>query len=183
MGREPRPRTHEQPYHVTMRGVRRLPVHEDALDYAKFEQLLGRVVKKHDWPVHTYCQMPNHVHLAFHTPAADISEGMWWLNGVYARWFNERHGYSGHVFEARFGTEIIQSNAHLLNVASYVPLNPVRAKLCRRPEQWRWSSYRVATGRETSSWFDPHWLLSQFGRDRRAAHRSYEEYVLSRLAA
>jgi REP element-mobilizing transposase RayT len=182
VGREPRIRTEELPYHVTSRGIRRLLVFEDALDYAKFEQLLGRVVKKHDWPVHAYCQMPNHFHLALHTPECDISEGMWWLNGMYARWFNERHGYSGHVFESRFGTELIESNAHLLNVASYVPLNPVRAGLCRRPEQWRWSSYRVATGRSTSSWLDPNWLLAQFGRDRAGAQRAYERYVLSRMA-
>src|SRR5262245_16505086 len=182
MARDPRIRTAEQPYHVTSRGVRKLAVFEDDYDYAKFERLLEQVVKKRDWPVHTYCQMPNHFHLAFHTPAFDISEGMWWLNGVYARWFNRRHGYSGHVFEARFGTEIIESNAHLINVASYVPLNPVRAGLCCRPEDWRWSSYRVTIGREGSSWLDTRWLLSQFGRDRASAQRSYERYVLSRMS-
>jgi putative transposase len=182
MGRELRIRTAEEPYHVTSRGIRKLLVFEDPLDYAKFEQLLGRMVTKHDWPVHTYCQMPNHFHLVFHTPACDISEGMWWLNGVYARWFNERHGYNGHVFEARFGTEVIESDAHLLNVASYVPLNPVRARICGRPEQWPWSSYRAATGRHRSSWFDASWLLSQFGRTRATAQRSYEQYVLSRMA-
>jgi REP element-mobilizing transposase RayT len=183
MARKPRLQTAEVAYHLTARGVRKLEVYEDAIDYLKFEQLLAQVARKRGWLVHAYCQMPNHFHLALHTPASDLSEGMWWLDSAYAHWFNERHGYSGHVFEARFGDELIQSNVHLLNVASYVPLNPVRAHLCERPENWRWSSYGVTTGRETSTWFDPSWLLAQFGRTRVAAQREYERYVLSRMPA
>jgi hypothetical protein len=107
---------------------------------------------------------------------------MCWLNGVYARWFNERHGYSGHVFEARFHTEIVKSNVHLMNVASYVPLNPVRARLCHHPADWPWSSYRATAGKESKSWLSP-WLLEQFGRSEAQAARAYESYVESRMAA
>lgn len=157
-------------------------VYEDELDYQKFELLLAAVVDKRGWAVHSYCQMPNHYHLVLDTPDADISEGICWLNGVYARWFNERHGYSGHVFEARFHTELVLSNVHLLNVASYVPLNPVRAKLCASPADWRWSSYRATIGRTRKPWLSP-WLLAQFGRDEAKAAVAYERYVESRMAA
>lgn len=182
MGRAHRIQTSEAVYHVTTRGVRRLTVYEDPLDYRKFEAMLGTIVNKRGWAIHAYCQMPNHYHLVLATPKADISDGMCWLNGVYARWFNERHGYSGHVFEARFHTEIIRSNVHLLNVASYVPLNPVRAKLCESPADWPWGSYRTSIGRERKRWLSP-WLLAQFGRDEPEAATEYERYVESRLSA
>jgi REP element-mobilizing transposase RayT len=182
----PRPfriRTHEFPYHVTTRGVRKLPTHHDDLDFLKFEALLQEVMRLRGWKLHTYCLMPNHHHLVFHTPRSDISEGMCWLNGVYARWFNWRHGLSGHVFEARFHTELVESDAHLLELGSYVPLNPVRAGLCSHPAEWNWSSYRATTGKSAASWFDPTWLLGHFGRDRATAERAYEQHVVARLAA
>jgi putative transposase len=182
MGRPMRIQSPDVIYHVTIRGVRRLRVYEDPLDYRKFEALLGMVVSKRRWAVHAYCQMPNHNHLVLNTPEADISEGMCWLNGVYARWFNERHGYSGHVFEARYHTELVRSNVHLLNVASYVPLNPVRAGLCESPADWPWSSYRATIGRDQKPWLSP-WLLAQFGRDAAEAAIEYERFVESRLAA
>jgi putative transposase len=182
MGRALRIQSPDVFYHATIRGVRRLPVYEDALDYRKFEALLVRVVSKRGWRVHAYCQMPNHYHLVLDTPEGDISEGMCWLNGVYARWFNERRSYSGHVFEARFHTELIRSNVHLLNVATYVPLNPVRARLCVSPADWPWSSFRAMIGRERKPWLSP-WLLAQFGRNAAEAAIEYERFVESRLAA
>jgi REP element-mobilizing transposase RayT len=182
MGRALRVQASEVIYHVTARGVRRLRVYEDVFDYRKFEALLERLAGEHGWLVHAYCQMPNHYHLLVETPKADISAGMCWLNGIYARWFNARHGYSGHLFEARFHTELVLTNAPLLSLASYIPLNPVRAGLCRGPGDWPWSSYRATVGRAARAWMEPSWLLAQFGRDDSAAD-AYERYVNAQMAA
>jgi putative transposase len=183
MGRPLRVQAADVVYHVTARGVRGLKVYEDVIDYAKFERLLGKVVTERGWLVYAYCQMPNHYHLLLSTPRADISDGLCWLNGVYARWFNARHNYSGHVFEARFYSELIRSNAHLLNLACYIPLNPVRANLCRAAGDWRWSSYLATIGRRESNWLSGAWLLEQFGRETATAALEYERFVGTRLAA
>lgn len=156
---------------------------EDAIDYAKFERLLGQVVVKRQWSLYAYCQMPNHFHLLLSTPDADISEGMCWLNGVYARWFNTRHNYKGHVFEERFYCEVIRTNAHMLNLASYIPNNPVRAKLCATAGDWRWSSFRATVGRRSTGWLESSWIADQFGREPAFAALEYERYVARRLAA
>jgi putative transposase len=182
MGRALRVQASDVIYHVTVRGVRRMRVYEDVIDYRKFEGLLASVVSEREWRVHAYCQMPKHYHLLVETPNADISPGMHRLNGVYARWFNSRHAYSGHLFEARFHTELVLTNAHLLSTASYIPLNPVRAQLCRGPADWPWSSYRATIGRASQPWMDPSWLLAQFGREE-AAVAAYERYVYTQLAA
>jgi putative transposase len=183
VGRGPRIQAPDAVYHVTARGVRREKVYEDVVDYQKFEKLLGTVVAKREWVVHAYCQMPNHYHLLVNTPHSDISDGMCWLNGVYARWFNERHDYSGHVFESRFHTVIVRSTVHVWNLAWYIPMNPVRAKLCTNPADWRWSSYRATVERVATSWMDASWLLAQFGPERAAAAREYERFIEARLSA
>jgi REP element-mobilizing transposase RayT len=177
MGRSKRIQAPDAVYHVTTRGVRRLAVYTDAIDYARFETLLGTVVRNRGWALYSYCQMPNHYHLLFRTPNADISDGMCWLNGVYARWFNRRHGREGHVFEARFHAVLVRSNFHVLSLACYIPLNPVRPGLCSRPADWPWSSYRATIGRAQKSWLESDWLLAQFGQERMAAIAEYERFV------
>ena len=183
MARSPRVRAADVVYHVTARGVRRLEVFQDDLDYARFERLLRTVVDERRWLVHAYCQMPNHYHLLLSTPDADISEGMCWLNGVYARWFNARHGYSGHLFDKRFHSVLVRSNVHLLNLACYIPRNPVRAGLCGTAGDWPWSSYLATIGRKDASWLNAAWLLEQFGRNRPTAAIEYERFVGTRMAA
>lgn len=160
-----------------------MAIFEDAIDYARFERLLGEVVVKRNWRMYAYCQMPNHFHLLLSTPEADVSEGMCWLNGVYARWFNARHDYSGHVFEERFYSEAVRTNAHVLNLSSYIPLNPVRARLCAAAGDWRWSSYLATVGRRRLEWLESSWLVDQFGREPAFAALEYERYVARRLAA
>jgi REP element-mobilizing transposase RayT len=183
MGRDHRIQTADVVYHLTARGIRRMPLFEDAIDYARFERMLGEVVLKRNWLLYAYCQMPNHFHLLLSTPDADVSEGMCWLNGVYARWFNARHDYSGHAFEERFYSEVVKTNAHVLNLSSYIPLNPVRARLCASAGDWRWSSYLATVGRRQLDWLESSWLVDQFGREPAFAAIEYERYVARRLAA
>jgi REP-associated tyrosine transposase len=90
--------------------------------------------------------MTNHYHLVVMTPEPNVSRGMHHLNGVYARWFNWRHGYEGHLFQRRFHAGVIASDWHLLEACRYVVMNPVRAGLVRRPADWTWSSYRATVG-------------------------------------
>jgi len=95
--------------------------------------------------------MTNHFHLLFDTPRADLSNGMHRLNSVYATYFNERHGFDGHLFDRRFGSRLVETEEHLIDASRYIAFNPVRAGLCGHPREWRWSSfYRV----ESSFAFD-----------------------------
>jgi REP element-mobilizing transposase RayT len=80
--------------------------------------------------------MPNHVHFVVQTPAADLSEGMHRINGMYARAFNARHDVEGHLFGSRFHAVVVESDWHLLELFRYLALNPARAGLCRLPQQW-----------------------------------------------
>jgi putative transposase len=90
--------------------------------------------------------MSTHYHLLVETPKGNISSGMHRLNGPYARWFNSRHGFEGHLFHNRFYSVAVESDVHLLEVFRYITLNPVRAGICNHAAHWPWSSYGAFAG-------------------------------------
>jgi putative transposase len=165
-------------YHVTTRGVRQLEIYTDVRDRLRFLQLLGQIVQLREWRCHTYCLMTNHYHLLIETPHGDISLGMQRLNGMYAQWFNWRHGHEGHLFDRRFGAVLVEGYAHLLELARYIVLNPVRAGLCRHAAEWRWSSYPAMVGScDRPAFLTTAWILSLFSDHGRRAQELYAEFV------
>jgi putative transposase len=184
--RMPRPLRVQAPgamYHVTTRGNRKQEIYTDTHDRLRFLQLVQDVVDLLGWVCHAYCLMTNHYHLLVETPEADISRGMHRLNGVYAKWFNWRHHYRGHVFERRFHDEFVEGQAHLLELTRYIVLNPVRAGLRSHAGEWRWSSYNATIGRAPRPAFlTTSWVLSLFSDDPNRARELYPEFVEARAA-
>jgi len=90
--------------------------------------------------------MANHAHLPFTTPSGDLARGMHSLNTRFARSFNRRHEYSGHLFEARYHAVVVKDDLHFVELLRYLALNPVRAGVCTSPLEWPWSSYPAAVG-------------------------------------
>lgn len=108
--------------------------------------------------------------------------GMHWLNGTYAGWFNHRHQRSGHLFQGRFHSFLVERETYLRELLRYVVLNPVRAKMVARPEDYRWSSYRSTAGIEaTDTWLDVPTALGLFDDDPTVAQRQYQEFVLAKI--
>ncbi len=100
------------------------------------------------------------------------------LNGVYTQLFNKLHGRTGHLFQGRYKSILIQKDSHLLEVCRYVVLNPVRAKMVDAPEAWKWSSYRATAGRESGHpCLTTDWVLGQFGGKRGKAEQEYRQFV------
>ena len=112
-----------------------------------------------NWRCLAYCLMPNHVHLLVETPGANLGIGMQWLHGLYAQTFNERHGRSGHLFQGRYGSVRVTTDAQLWMLVRYLAVNPVRAELCARPADWRWSSHGALAGSSDPGWLDHSRLL------------------------
>ena len=178
MPRPPRVQFPGAIYHVTSRGVRKTDIFNDARDRLRFQQILREVVQRLDWRCHSYCLMSNHFHLLVETPQPNISRGMQRLNGVYAQWFNWRHGFEGHVFERRFRTVLVEGQAHVLELTRYIVLNPIRAGLCRHPSEWRWSSYGETIGlRDRPEFLQTAWLLSLFSPVPKRARELYADFV------
>lgn len=133
-------------YHVTSRGNRGQEIFSDDQDRRQFLSMLESTVARYDWRCHAYCLMDNHVHLVVETAHPNLSAGMQYLLGGYAGSFNFRHGFTGHLFQGRFHSVLLQTSSHLLVAVRYVVLNPVRAGMTANPSGWRWSSYRAIVG-------------------------------------
>jgi REP element-mobilizing transposase RayT len=178
MARPPRPQIPGGIYHVSTRGNRRQEIFTDDRDRLRFLALLADIVEDLDWRCHAYCLMTTHYHLLVETPNGDISDGMQRLNGVYAKWFNWRHGYEGHLFERRFYGALVKGNVHLVELTRYIVLNPVRAGLCRTAGEWRWSSYAAAIANVRRPRFlTTDWLLGMFSIDTKEARVLYAGFV------
>ncbi len=178
-------------YHITSRGNRRAAIFVDVEDRRCQLELLAQAMARHDAEVHAYCQMGNHYHLVLQTRRANLSRIMRHLNGEYARAFNARHALVGHLFQRRFHSVLVDSDAYLMEVCRYVELNPVRAGLVDRVEDWPWSSFRAHIGAdEAPAWLAASALLGQLlGRDvvtaedRRTAAQAYARHVHEGLDA
>jgi putative transposase len=165
-------------FHVTSRGDRREPIYLRDADRRQWLTLLGQVCDRFNWRCHAYCLMDNHFHIVVHTIDGNLSAGMRQLNGVYTQWHNRAHNRVGHVFQGRFKAIIVQRETYLLELARYVVLNPVRAKMCALPEEWPWSSYLATTGAAPRpDWLDSRWLLAQFGMNEATALPAYINHV------
>jgi putative transposase len=171
--------------HVYARGNDGCAIYRDDVDRRRYLELLGDVVARFRWRCLAYCLMTNHVHLLVETPEVNLGMGMHRLHSEHVRLFNRRHERSGHLFQGRFGSVHVDSDAQLWAVASYLAMNPVEAGLCRTPEQWRWGSHAATIRPEDvqrPTWLDADrllMLLSGFGGDPR---QRYGAYVRGQLA-
>jgi len=171
-------------YHVTARGNRREAIYEDDGDRRLFLKVLGDVVETFNWRCLAYCLMTDHYHLVIETPDGNLAKGMRQLGGVYTQALNRRHDHSGHVFQGRYTAILADADAHLLELARDVVLNPVRAGLVGAPKAWRWSSYLATTGKaKPPPWLAADTLLAHFAGERAAAVRRYRRFVAEGIGA
>ena len=112
--------------------------------------------------------MSNHYHIVVETVEGNLAQGMRQLNGVYTQYVNGPHARVGHVFQGRYTAILVEKDAYLLELAKYVVLNPVRADMVARAEDWPWSSYRAMIGVEPAP-LDSRWMVCCVDSGARAA--------------
>ena len=122
--------------------------------------------------------MDNHYHLVVRIEDSGLSTGMRSVHTRYVRRFNSRHRRRGHLFGDRYHDRCVNSDEHLIAASAYVVLNPVRAGMVARPEDWQWSSYRATIDPlEAPVLADPNALLELVSSDLRQARALYREMV------
>ncbi len=141
-------------YHVTARGDRHEDIFVDDEDRLALLDIAAQALSRFDARMLAYCLMGNHYHFVLHTRQANLSLLMRHINGVYTQAYNRRHRKVGHLFQGRYKAILVDRDAYLLEVCRYVDLNPVRARIVRKPRSWAWSSYRAHTGEAPA----PEWL-------------------------
>lgn len=128
------------PYHVTQRGNRRQQTFFEDADYALYRDLLAQSAERGGAEVWAYCLMPNHVHVIVVPSGLDgLRRTFADTHRRYTGFINARHRWTGHLWQGRFGA-VAMDETHLAAAVRYVALNPVRARLVERAQDWPWSS-------------------------------------------
>lgn len=165
-------------YHVTARGNERKPIYRTDVDRCQFLAVLADIVDHYHLLLHAYVLMDNHYHLLVETIEANLGRAMPDLNGAYAQCFNRRHHRIGHLLQGRYKAPLVQRDAYLLELSRYVHLNPVRAHMVARAEDYAGSS----AGAYVGTCAPPPFLtvaevLGHCGRQRRPARRRYAAFL------
>lgn len=140
MGRNPRVHYSGAIYHVMSRGVDGRDIFIEDSDRVEFLDRLRRIVEDASANVLAYCLMGNHFHLAIRVGSTSLASIMQRVLTSYAQVINRRHHRRGHLFEARYKAIICLTDAYLAALIRYIHMNPVRAGIVSRPQDWPWSS-------------------------------------------
>lgn len=178
MARLPRLTLADQPHHVIQRGNNRQAIFVDRADHEVFLALLGDNAVASGVALHAYVLMDNHFHLLA-TPST--AEGLpQWMQAVgrrYVRYFNDRHGRTGTLWEGRYKSTLIQTDRYLLACMAYIDLNPVRAGIVAEARDYPWSSHGHYAGLRQDKLLTPHPLYWALGNTPFAREAAYAELV------
>lgn len=129
-------------YHITSRGNGRRNIYNEDKDYIKFLDYLVRVKEKFQFRLYAYVLMTNHYHLLIQTLQANLHRIMHYINGSYTTYYNKIKRNTGHLFQGRYKSLIVDADSYFKELTRYIHLNPVKAKIAEKPEEYRWSSYK-----------------------------------------
>lgn len=178
MARLPRLSLPGYPHHVILRGNNRQPIFLCPDDYQTFLDLLEEHAGKSGVAVHAYVLMDNHVHLLVTPEAVDsLPRLMQAVGRRYVRYFNDRQGRSGTLWEGRYRSTPIQTETYLLACMAYIDLNPVRAGLVAEARDYPWSSHGHYVGLRNDKLVTPHSLFWTLGNTPFAREAAYADMV------
>jgi REP element-mobilizing transposase RayT len=130
-------------YHLLSRGNERSDIFVDQRDRLRFLDTIEEMSQRFEIDIFAYVLMSNHYHILLRTRRANLKKAMHWFGTTYTQRFNRRHFRSGHLFQGRYKSIIVQNDAYLLQLSCYIHRNPLRAGIVKRLADYRWSSYRV----------------------------------------
>ena len=172
-------------YHIISRGNDRKKIFLKERDYLKFLKNLEIARDRYAFHLYAYVLMTNHVHLLLETTAPNISQIMQNINSSYTTYFNIKHKKSGHLFQGRYKSIVVDKDAYLLELTRYIHLNPVRAKMVRSPSDYPWSSWSEYTAKRPKkpliSWgkLTRYIKYSPVGYKRFVLDSDYDHYTFS----
>ena len=130
-------------YHVMSRGNRRTVLFKDASDYIRFLGCIASSKERYGFKVHSICLMTNHFHMIIETEKTDLSKIMQKILHPYSMDFNHKYDFTGHLFESRYTSCLIEDERYFLEASRYIHLNPVKAQMVRGPLDYEYSSYAL----------------------------------------
>ncbi len=166
------------PLHVTQRGVNRCAIFLDDDDRHHYRRVLREATRRHAVAIHAFVLMDNHVHLLLSAERAGaISQALRRAGQTYVQSFNQRHGRVGTLWQGRFKSCLVDTDAYALRVIRYIELNPVRAAMVARPGDYLWSSARTHLGATQDPLVVPHPVYLGLGKSRDVRATAWRDWL------
>jgi len=167
-------------FHIITRGNNRQIVFHDDNDFTAYIDLLKKYKGRFPFYLYHFVLMNNHIHLILETKEdSNLSKIMQGLNLSYVYYYRKRYGYIGHFWQDRFKSLLIEKDRYLLECGKYIEMNPVRAKIVTKPEDYKWSSYKVYAYGMQSSLININPIYIGLGNTPEQRQENYREYTLS----
>ena len=128
-------------YHIILRGINRQTIFNDDDDYQRFINTLKKYKTVSGYTLYAYCLMNNHIHILLRVGQEKLETILKRIAGSYVYWYNFKYNRIGHLFQDRFKSEPVDSDEYFLTVLRYIHQNPIKARICERLEDYRYSSY------------------------------------------
>jgi len=160
-------------YHVLSRGNEGRSIFLDDEDCSVLLEALEQLSNRFEIDICAYVLMTTHYHLLLQTKRANLSRSMQWFGTTYTRRFNVRHNRTGHLFQGRFKSILVEDDSYLMRLSCYIHRNPLRAGMVRRLVVYPWSSYMAyAYGKTPPNWLKTDLILKQIeGKDKQKGYR------------
>ncbi len=168
-------------YHIIQRGSNLQSIFREDNDYRWFLKTVEEIKRKMAFRVYAYVLMDNHYHMTIEATENHISSIMYSINSTYANRFNKKYQRAGHLFQGRFRGILVDKDSYLLELTRYIHLNPVKAGLTTKPEDYKWSSYRVYIYPKEDFLVDSEPILGQFRSPSQDANNGYGDFVNDKL--
>lgn len=140
MPRSARKKSNSGIYHIMLRGINRQQIFEDEEDNQHFLETLLKYKEQCEYIIYAYCFMGNHIHILLKEGKEDLTLMLKRIAGSYVYWYNWKYHRSGHLFQDRFKSEPVEDDSYFLTVLRYIHQNPIKSGLCKKAEQYSYSS-------------------------------------------
>ena len=165
-------------YHIVCRGNNKRRIFRSKIDYKAFLEILLKVKKQFPFYLYSFNPLPNHYHLEIETIDVSLSKIMHQINFLYSLHFRKRYHTSGHLFQDRFYSSLINKESYFWEASRYIDLNAVRAGLVKKPQDYRWSSFSIYyQNKLDSKLIDSRRFLDYGGNNLEESRLSYLQFV------
>jgi REP element-mobilizing transposase RayT len=156
-------------YHVILRGINKQIIFEDDEDHEMFLKTLKQYKSQSQYKLLAYCLMGNHVHLLLKTEKEELGQIFRRIGASYVYWYNHKYNRTGHLFQDRYKSEVVETDAYLFAVLRYIHQNPIKAGIVNKLEEYTWSSYAEYLRLTNDQYVDQDFVLNLFDENRSKA--------------
>ena len=177
MPRSPRYSSPGAIHHVMLRGNQGRQIFYSDADRIRCCLLIQEGIERYGYRIHGFCLMSNHIHLAWQVGEENLSAAVQNLAFRYAQGVNHFRKEVGHVFQGRFKSILVEKEGYLTRLVRYIHLNPVRAGIVKRPEDYKWCGHNSYLGTDPIIWVERSYVLRRYSEDCETAIRRYNEFI------